>query len=94
MTKEDVSLLTLKPYCLIRSKLTERLYLDKDLRCYVFESEREAKQFCEQIEDTTFDPPAYLKQGPFIALCYGLGVEKIRLKSIKKETYSEIKIEP
>ena len=94
MTKDEISLLTLKTYSVVRSSLTGQPYLDKSLRCYIFEAEREAAQFCEQVENLTYDPPTFLKQGPFISLCYGLGVTCIRVKLANEEKYKDIVIAP
>lgn len=93
MTKEETNLLTLKPYYKIRSTATGRLYIDKDLRCYLFDAEREAKQFCEQFDALEIEPSAYIKQAPFISTCYGLGIEQIRIKETTHEQFVNIKIE-
>lgn len=93
MTKEETNLLTLKPYYKIRSATTGRIYMDKDLRCYLFETDREAKQFCEQFDDLEIMEGDYIRQAPFLAHCYGMGIETIRIKEVSKENFTEIKIE-
>ena len=93
MTREETNLLTLKPYYRIRSTATGRLYIDKDLRCYLFESDRDATQFCEQYDSLEVEPSDYIKQAPFISKCYGLGFEQIRIKEAANEQFVNIKIE-
>lgn len=92
LEKTLVNLLTLKQYHQIISDKTERFYIDKDYRCYLFESEYDAKQFCEQIADIHFDDASFIKQDPFLSTCYGLGVETIRLKTSSEEQYTDIQI--
>lgn len=94
MTKDEINVLTLSKFYQIYSESTKRLYIDKDFRCYLFEAEREAKQFCEKIEGIYYDKDSssYIKQGPFVSLCYGLGIDTIRVKSVKREKYVDIKV--
>jgi len=93
MTAEETNLLTLKPYYKIRSTATGRLYMDKDLRCYLFESEREALQFCKQFDFLEIEPAELLRQANFVAMCYGMGIEYIRIKTVKNSQFTNIKIE-
>lgn len=95
MTKDETNLLTLNKYFQIFSSDTKRLYIDKNFRCYLFQSDLEAKQFCDQLEGTYFNSnsPSYVKQGPFISQCYGLGIEQIRIKTVKNEKYIDITVD-
>lgn len=94
MNKDEINVLTLSKFYQIFSDSTKRLYIDKNFRCYLFEAEREAKQFCEKIEGTYYntDSSSYIKQSPFVSLCYSLGIDTIRVKSVKREKYVDIKI--
>lgn len=94
MTKDETNILTLNKYYQIFSADTKRLYMDKQYRCYLFQSDLEAKQFCDQLQDVYFNvnSPSYIKQGPFISLCYGLGIDQIRVKTAKNEKYVDISV--
>lgn len=93
MDKENINILTLKQYCLILSNKTKKVYIDKNCKCYLFESDYEAKQFCDKIPDTYFAEQTFLKQGPFISMCYGNGIETIQVKCSAEEKFREIPIE-
>ena len=68
MKKEEVNLLTLKKYHKILSKLTGKIYIDKNAKCYLFESDYEAEQFCSQLEETFYDKAQCYKAVPFVFL--------------------------
>lgn len=54
----------------------------------------EAKQFCDQLPGTRFKPdPSYIKPKPFISMCYGAGVDQIRVKSVMNDSYVNITVQ-
>lgn len=93
MNKDNINLLTLKQFYLILSKKTSKPYIDKNFKCYLFESDYDAKQFCDKISDTYFENQGFIKQGPFISMCYGYGIERIQAKCSTDEKFKEIPIE-
>lgn len=93
MTKEETNLLTLTKYYVIYSDFTNRIYLDRKYQCYIFSSNLEAKQFCDQLPGTHFKSnPCYIKPRPFISMCYGTGVEQIMVKSVMNDSYVNIPV--
>lgn len=93
MEQVHVNLLTTKKYHVIHSKRTNKIYVDKNYRCYLFETERDAKGFCEEIEDTFYEESEYIKQAPFTSMCYANGIKIMRVKNAKSDTYMDITIE-
>lgn len=92
MKKEEVNLLTLKKYHKILSKLTGKIYIDKNAKCYLFESDYEAEQFCSQLEETFYDEAQCYKAVPFVSYCFGLGIQAIKIKPAASDDYTEIPI--
>ncbi len=80
MNPELSNILTLKKYHQILSDATGHLYIDKNGRCYAFESDLEAQQFCDRIPGTYMSEDQHFKQAFFLSHCRGLGIKTIVLK--------------
>lgn len=86
------AILTLKEKYSILSTKTGRLYIDDNCQCYLFEAERDAKQFCDKFKDTFFKEPELLKQIPFITKCYSFGITNIKVKKASEEKFYNIPV--
>lgn len=91
LEKEQLNFLALKQFYPVYSDKTKRLYIDKQFRCYLFESDYEAKQFCDSIPGIHYDSSCNV-QGGFISMCYGIGIKMLRVKCSSEENFRDISI--
>lgn len=80
MDQKIINLLSTKEYCLVLSKKTNRVYIDKDMACYLFELIADGDSFCNKIDDAKLDKSKILKQKTFCVDFYCLGIKKIKIK--------------
>lgn len=90
MKKEFMNLLSLSKYCRIMSHATDRLYIDQSYSCYLFDTEREAGQFCDGTDNTYHTDLENIRPSPFLADCYGIGIERIRVKKVTLKEFQNI----
>ncbi|MCR5670689.1 MAG: hypothetical protein K6G10_06755 [Butyrivibrio sp.] len=79
METTHLNLLTLTEYYLIRSKKTQKPYIDPNGSCYLFSIKKDAEAFSTALEDTYVDEPRHYRL-QFITEIYGYGIKTVMVK--------------
>lgn len=92
MDQKYSNLLTKYEYMRIVSERTGKLYLDMNYNTYLFDSPREANQFCEEVGLVKPFEAEFIRQAQYCSACYGIGAEGIRVKLAKEEKFQTIPV--
>ena len=85
MDQNNVNIFTLIAYHLIMSDITNKPYIDADNKCYLFEAEAEAKEFCGRVEHTHYNKAQNYNVLNASTEFYDDGIEIMCLKRKGKE---------
>lgn len=80
MDQKYINLLTLKSYYPIISDKTQKMYIDKEYKCYLFEVKTEGDVFCESLGNVHLDKSRIFKQTEFCTGFYASGADAIYVK--------------
>lgn len=86
MTQEEVNTLTLTTYQVIRTKKTNKMYIDEDGAVHIYEIMGDADKYISETKDDSlyYDKPESIRALFFCTEAYDQGADKIFVKPVNK----------
>lgn len=93
MTEEQMDLINLREYYLIKSTATNKPYIDEKRCCYMFDASLEADTFISSHKNTTKADRAFYREETFCTEFYKVGIRGICVRLAKENQWINISIE-